>query len=59
MPQNMIYLFIGHLGIGLTKNYAQIGLVIVDTSLRELKKNGNNQKETIEKIPNIEFVRKP
>jgi len=43
MPQNMIYLFIGHLGIGLMIDYAQIGLVVVDTLLREfLQKNANN-----------------
>jgi hypothetical protein len=35
MPQNMVYLFIGHLGIGLMIDYAQIGLVVVDTSLRD------------------------
>jgi hypothetical protein len=35
MPQNMIHLFIGHLGIGLMIDCAQIGLVIVDTLLRD------------------------
>jgi hypothetical protein len=39
----LIYLFIGHLGIGLMIDYAQIGLVVVDTLLREFKKkNANN-----------------
>jgi hypothetical protein len=43
MPQNMIYLFIDHLGIGFMIDYAQIGLVVVNTLLRDFfKKNANN-----------------